>query len=272
MKYIDARTQDLLNQSVMKFLKLTEYNMINIFKTIYYCTKKEPCEWVEDFLADHIIDETLEYIQMFHLTRRLNDTDLRANNNLQQLLLGKSPLSEFLKKYNVTFEKGKGHIDMLYKGKVQLLDNEYKYPDGNVYYVKSRLGYNDIQDFCVNGFAFRSYLEDNNYFTLLSRCPELVGQIEELLGIKGMSFDYYYNSKYYCIEYLIPLSEVIFDINNPPQTERDKTMELLKQSLLRLYNDWAGNSFLCDENLILRLSDDAMIKPEWFINAEEILK
>ena len=31
MKYIDARTQDLLNQSVMKFLKLTEYNMINIF-------------------------------------------------------------------------------------------------------------------------------------------------------------------------------------------------------------------------------------------------
>ena len=29
-------------------------------------------------------------------------------------------------------------------------------------------------------------------------------------------------------------------------------------------------SFICDENLILRLSDDANIKPEWFVMAEEL--
>ena len=66
------------------------------------------------------------------------------------------------------------------------------------------------------------------------------------------------------------MSEVIFDINNPPETNRGKTFEFLRQSILRLYDDWRKSSFICDENLILRLTDNAMINPEWFINAEEL--
>lgn len=85
-----------------------------------------------------------------------------------------------------------------------------------------------------------------------------------------MISDYYKNSKYYCIKYLIPLSEVIFDMNNPPETNRDKMIVFLNQSLLRLYDEWRYSSFVCDDNLILRLSDYAMIKPEWFVTAEKI--
>ena len=44
----------------------------------------------------------------------------------------------------------------------------------------------------------------------------------------------------------------------------------LNYALLRLYNEWKGSSFLCDENLRLRLADDAMIKSEWFVDAKEI--
>ena len=91
----------------------------------------------------------------------------------------------------------------------------------------------------------------------------MVGNIESLLGIRGMVTDYYDNSKYYCIEYLIPMSDVIFDMGNPPETDYGKTVEFLKQAILR-------SSFICDENLILRLSDDANIKPEWFVMAEEL--
>ena len=42
----------------------------------------------------------------------------------------------------------------------------------------------------------------------------------------------------------------------------------IKQSLVKLYDSWRR----CDsfENLVLRLSDHATIKPEWFIRAEKI--
>ena len=88
MKYIDARTQDGLKQGVMEFLNLSVGGLIQLFVSVYEDTEREPWECVEDFLSEHIVDEKLEYIQMFHLSRRLNGTDLKANNNLEKLLLG----------------------------------------------------------------------------------------------------------------------------------------------------------------------------------------
>ena len=92
--------------------------------------------------------------------------------------------------------------------------------------------------------------------------------IERLLDIDGMIFDYRKNSKYYCIEYLVPLTEVYFDLDYPPKTDRKKTLELLKWSMLRLYDEW--NKAVCVDNLGLRLADDKSMKPEWFVNAEVI--
>lgn len=96
---------------------------------------------------------------MYHLSRRLNGTDLHLNNNLKQLLLEETPLSLFFQKHGVTFVEGNDRIDMYYKGHLQSLDNEIKYSRGNISAVKSRLGYNQIKDYCVNGFAFREHLE-----------------------------------------------------------------------------------------------------------------
>lgn len=271
MKYIDTKTQASLKHGVMDFLNLTECEMEQIFESIYYDTEKEPWEWVQDFLTNYISDEKLEYLQMFHLSRRLDGTDIKINNNLQKLLIEETPISKFFKKYNITFKKGDNHIDIFWDNKLQVLNEEYGNDSGNVYYLRWRLGYNEEQDYCVNGFAFRSYLEKNDYFRTLSRCPELVDNIERIMNIYGMSEDYYNNSKYYCIEYLIPIKEIIFDINNPPNTEVDKTFEFVKYAILRLYDSWRESSFVCDENLILRLADDANIKEEWFINAEEIV-
>ena len=270
MKYIDATTQNSLKQGVMELLDLSAGEMIQMFMSIYEDTEKEPWEWVRDFLSDLGVNETLEYIQMFHHSRRLDGTDIKANNNLEQLLVEDSPLSDFFKKHKVTFKPHEGHSDLYYKGELQPLEDEFRYGGGNIYYLRSRLGYNKSQDYCVNGFAFRSYLEKNQYFSLLSYCPELVGNIESLLDIHGMSTDYYNNSKYYCIEYLIPMTDVIFDMGYPPETVNEKTVEFLHQAILRLYDEWRGSNFECDENLILRLSDDACVKPEWFVKAEEL--
>lgn len=75
MKYIDSETQQSLKQGIMEFLGLSSGEMMQMFMSIYEDTEKEPWEWVRDFPSDCIVDEKLEYIQMFHLTRRLNDTD-----------------------------------------------------------------------------------------------------------------------------------------------------------------------------------------------------
>lgn len=269
MIYIDTRDQLSLKHGVMEFLNVTEEELELVFETID-SVDEDPYDWVKKYLEDYGIDSPLEYIQMFHLTRRLNGTDLRTNNNLERLLLCKTPLSDFFKRYDVTFEKHNGHMELYYKGALQTLDDEFYAGPGNMAYIKSRLGYFDTQDYCVNGFAFRSHLEMQSYYRSLSWSPEFVDNIGRFLEIKNMVSDYSNNSRYYCIEYLIPLSEVIFDLANPPESEIEKTIIFLINAIVRSYKDWKHASFVCDENLILRLDDSTDIKRDWFVNAEEI--
>lgn len=266
---IDARNPLSLKQGVIDFLKLTEQELNQIFETID-SVEEDPYDWVKSFLEDYGIVSSLGYIQMFHLTRRLNGTDLRVNNNLEQLLLRETPVSDFFKRYDVIFKKSDGHMEMYYKGTLQSLDDEFYSGPGNMAYIKFRLGYFETQDYCVNGFAFRTHLEMQSYYRTLSGCPELVDNIGRFLEIESMVSDYTDNSKYYCIEYLIPLSEVIFDISNSPESELEKTHIFLSYAIERLYKEWKRASFICDDNLILRLDDSADIKRDWFINAEEI--
>ena len=176
MEYIDASNSLSLKQGVMDYLDFTEEDLEQVFETID-SVDLNPYDWVKMFLEDYGVDISLEYIQMFHLTRRLNGTDLKANNNLEQLLLNKTALSEFFERYNVTFKKSDSHMEMYYKGILQPLDDEFYSGPGNMAYIKSRLGYFDTQDYCVNGFAFRSHLEMQSYYRSLSWCPELVDNI-----------------------------------------------------------------------------------------------
>lgn len=106
MIYIDTRDQLSLKHGVMEFLNVTEEELELVFETID-SVDEDPYDWVKKYLEDYGIDSPLEYIQMFHLTRRLNGTDLRTNNNLERLLLCKTPLSDFFKRYDVTFKKHK---------------------------------------------------------------------------------------------------------------------------------------------------------------------
>lgn len=78
MKYIDATTQNSLKQGVMDLLGLSAGEMIQMFMSIYEDTEKEPWEWVRDFLSEIGVNDTLEYIQMFHLSRRLDGTNIQT--------------------------------------------------------------------------------------------------------------------------------------------------------------------------------------------------
>ena len=103
MIYIDARDPLSLKQGVIDFLDLTEKELEQVFETMD-SVEGNLYDWVKSFLEDYGIDLPLDSIQMFHLTRRLNGADLTSNNNLEQLLLGETPLSDFFKRYDVTFK------------------------------------------------------------------------------------------------------------------------------------------------------------------------
>lgn len=270
MKYIDTKTQESLKQGVITFLDITEEELMQLFEAIFFESAKEPWKMVEGYVNNITFDESLEYIQMFHLSRRLNGTDFHSNSNLEHLLITNSPISEFLKKYNLSFKQGDNHIDMYYKSKKVDLNDEYYIGPGNMSYIRSRLGFYEVQDYCVNGFAFRNNLEKNDYYSNLSRCPELIERLADFFELKNMIKDYYNNSRYYCFEYLIPMSEIIFDMNDAPKTNQEKTIELLVRSVLRLYDEWSDDLFGLRENLILRLDDKADVKQEWFVGLEEL--
>lgn len=258
MNHIDARTQASLKSGVMELLNLSEEEMVQIFTTIHKDGWNDPLTWAREYLSDCIVDERLDYIQMFHLSRRLNGTDLKAGSNLKELLLEESPLSNFFRGYGVTFRPNEDHIDLYYNGELQPLDDEFRYENGNIYYLRSRFGYNSgSQDYCINGFAFRPSLENNSYFRQLSRCPELVENIGWLLDIRGMRMDYYNRSKYYCIEYLIPMSEVIFDENNPPENNREKTIEILSQAILSWGMDLMTGAFRVAQGMVTTIMDSS---------------
>lgn len=164
MNHIDARTQASLKSGVMELLNLSEEEMVQIFTTIHKDGWNDPLTWAREYLSDCIVDERLDYIQMFHLSRRLNGTDLKAGSNLKELLLEESPLSNFFRGYGVTFRPNEDHIDLYYNGELQPLDDEFRYENGNIYYLllqvwiqqrESRLLYKWI---CISAFFGKQQL------------------------------------------------------------------------------------------------------------------
>lgn len=89
MIYIDARNSLSLKRGVIDFLNFSEEELEQVFVTMD-SVEEDPYDWTKSFLEEYGIDSSLDSIQMFHLTRRLNGTDLTTNNNLEQLLIGET--------------------------------------------------------------------------------------------------------------------------------------------------------------------------------------
>ena len=130
MKYLNAESYNLLKNSVMNFLDLSneEYN-----KIIDLILCSDDIDEEISKIVEKRVTKELELIQMFHLSRRLNNSNLIENNNLRNLLLKKSVITEFFKKYDVSFEENNNKINLLYKNVVVNVSN-VKYEDyiGNI--------------------------------------------------------------------------------------------------------------------------------------------
>lgn len=213
-------------------------------------------------IIENRITTELEFIQMFHLSRRLYDSNLIENDNLKNLLLKKSVISQFFKQYDISFVENNNNINLLYKNVVVNI-SDAKYEDFN-----SNIKFRLETDYCINGFAFREGLEKNRYYSALSRGPEILYEVYKLLNIDNMIDDYINNSNYYCFEYLIPISNVIFDGYDSCITNLDKTKFFLKEVLKYLYYEMLGHK---SDYLILRLPDNENLKREWYKGSEKLI-
>ena len=269
--YIDTHTRESMEKSTCNLFDMHPLELHEQLLLLDRSSKDE-----DDFLnkLDWFISKRVtiypDEILLYHLARRLHGAEGEIEGrNLADLLLSENQFSLFMKENGIEFSKGNQHIDVIYKGKVVDWDKCW---NGNSSYMKVRLGYyKGREDFCFNGFAFKDLLYRNNYARELSGVPEFLGQLVECLQCKSVGWKYMENSDYYCYEYKLPLSVVLFD-DHDQYSDSLKKRHLLRCILQRLHQYQISSlKYMYDhDNPVLRLADDYTIPSQYYVGREKI--
>lgn len=268
--YIDTHSRDGMEKSACQILCMSPLELQKQLTRIDEFAGDD-----DDYISklDLFIGEKAavypDEVLLFHLARRLHGTeDALEGCNLADLLLSTNPLSSFLKERGIVFAQSGLHIETFFRGECVDWDS---CPEGNSCYMKSRLGYFGRGDFCFNGFAFKDLLYKNSYARSLSLAPEFLGSLAECLQCEAIEREYMENSDYFCYEYKLPLTDVIFDGHDNFSVE-EKQHRLLRCVLQRLYQYQTiePERWYDFENLILRLADDYTLPAECCVGRERI--
>ena len=264
---MNTYSKESIETFICEYFHITQEELHRLFDQIYYASTD-----VESVIADYVSEnlaDPIEYVQFYHLSRRLNGSNLKAGNNLYDVLLTPTPISVFLKEHGIEFKMGTDHLLLFHNGKLEELKQASK---GNLGYLKWRMGYDKgDKDYCFNGFVFGDLLQYNDYYNSLRICPEFIYQLALIINREEMIWEYHENSKYYCLEYTIPLEKAIIDGEDHIVTRSGKTKVILEAALLRLYKYWLNGKYTFDhDNIILRLADTDTMQEEYFVQAEEL--
>lgn len=273
---IDTHTKESIENSLARYLNITVPELyLHIIKASE--NAQDDYSFNGDLFSQEVLSivsslnpqETIDEMYVYHLSRRLICDDMNnSSDNLKVLLTNDSPLSDFLKKYGITFYEQDGHIEILYNGRVVDLSNT---SENGVPYLRSRLGYiTGREDYCFNGFALRDQLMKNNYTRNLYRCPEFIGNLASYLKNQSIVTDYYENSRYYCYTYKLKLSDILFDTNDK-FTDKEKVDFFIVQLFDRLREYTGDSRYIFDhDNPILRIDDNSCVSANLLIGVEEI--
>lgn len=267
--YLDTYTRQSMESSICKCLEIECGKLKNIFENMYKGDRE--CEkHLKDIVNTCNSINEIDEILVFHFSRRLNSEEDVSSYNLYDLLLKETSISNFLKKYDISFKMGEEHLELFYKGTLKEFGNSH---DPKVAYMKTRMGYfKSSPDYCVNGLAFRDLIYRNYYCKSLFVGAEFLNQLFEVLEREDVRREYIKNSKYYCLEYKIPIEKVIF-CEREQLSLLGKKKKIVFEVLKRLYNYYVqGNNYIDDEdNPLLRLEDDDNIESRYFVSKKEIL-
>lgn len=275
--HIDTRTRSVMEQSICNYFGISTTDLLQLFSKAIAVSQTQTYFngyafdlLIDDFIERHLPSTRIDRVQFFHLGRRLNEAkDDVAGYNLLTLLSTNNPFRVFLSRKGVEFVPVDGHYEIKHRGKALRLNQDW---ETQVQYLRNRLGYSPKYiDTCFNGFAFRDLLNLNPYMNDLSGVPEFINVLASYLGRMDIAFDYYESSTYYCYEYCVPLTRVIFD-GKDGLTNDEKEMYFLNQILHRLFDyHVTDKAYLSDEgNPILRLEDTDTMPVEFFVAKEVI--
>ena len=276
--YIDTTSQRSMERSLCTYLNITSSEL---YQYIDYASEKAtPDKWgfnseifnveLMSIISDLQPEIPIDEIQLHHLTRRLN-TDGENNDgcNLKFLLTTETPLRTFLREHGVEFAEHKGHLLIIHYGSVVSLEDTNQI---DVCYLRGRLGYNaGREDYCFNGFAMRDLLMKNSYARELYDGPEFLVVLSRFLRNKKIQKDFFENSTYFCLNYLLPINSIVFD-GHEEMDYAHKCQFLISQVCHRLliYQNSHPEYMYDHDNPILRLDDDAIV-PASFQYGKEII-
>lgn len=270
---IDTKSKEGIENSLSEYLDISK---VELYGYIDYASKmahqKELMfdevifeNKIADIFFDLHPDEKIEELYTYHLSRRLCQDN--SFLNLKALLLEDSPVSNFLRNFDITFKEFDSHPILFYKNIEVDLSKDLS---TEACYLKKRLGYFNEDDYCYNGFAFRDLLMRNYYASELNSCPEIINILSKYLGNKNLIREYYNNSQYYCFTYKLKISDLIFDgregLNNEEKIDYFLTLSCLR---LLYYMENKRNLF-DDDNPIVRLADNFNISASEFVSKEVI--
>lgn len=276
--YIDTTSHRSMERSLCAYLNITSSEL---YQYIDYASEKAtPDKWgfnseifnveLMSIISDLQPEAPIDEIQLYHLTRRLNaDSGNNEGYNLKFLLTTETPLRSFFSEHGVEFVEHNGHLLIIHRGSVVSLENTNQI---DVCYLRSRLGYNvGREDYCFNGFAMRDLLMKNSYARELYDGPEFLVALSRFLRNKNIQKDFFENSTYLCLNYLLPINSIVFD-GHEEMDYTHKFKFLVSQVCYRLliYQNSHPEYMYDHDNPILRLGDDALV-PASFLNAKEII-
>lgn len=268
--FIDTHTKKLMEESIYKYLDINEKELIRLFDKGYNSDYDSLDKILSDFIYSHSGGKNIDEVLVFHFSRRLNtENDDFTGNNLYELLLEDTSVSSFLKEYDIVFKMGEQHLELFHKGKLETFEHVH---DGNASNVKWRMGYfKGREDYCFNGFAFKDLIYKNDYARSLFWGPEFLNQMLQVIGRKDVLEAYSCRSKYYCLEYKIPIEKVIFDGYDSLSLD-GKIHHIILMVLKRLYDYSVTNkSYMYDDdNPCLRLRDDDRMASKFMVTKEEV--
>jgi hypothetical protein len=260
-----------MEESICNHLNIAEKELCILFDKGYNSNYDSLEKILSDFIYSHSGGENVDEVLLFHFSRRLNtEKEDFSGSNLYELLLKDSSVSKFLKEYDISFKMGEKHLELFHKGKLETFEHVH---DGNASNVKWRMGYFEgREDYCFNGFAFKDLLYKNSYASSLFWGPEFLNQMLHVIGRKDVLQAYIKNSKYYCLEYKIPMEKVIID-GHDSLSLNGKRFHIILEVLKRLYDYYVTNiSFMYDhDNPCLRLQDNDRMDSKYLVSKEEVL-
>ena len=144
---IDTRTTESMIASLTTYLNITEDELFQYIDNAASKARIDSKTLDLGIFEDEIIPiistlqpkDQIDEIYVYHLTRRLNDSiGDKSTDNLKSLLLKDSPISKFLRQYNIYFVEKDGHPVIIFNNNEISLENSYEVQSSKSRDEKSR--------------------------------------------------------------------------------------------------------------------------------------